>query len=272
MTFVGVGVALVVINTELGLCTLTVVDAAGDRHRRVPPEGRRLYDLSRERIAIVNADFQESLSGVREAQAFVHEDADHDARSTGSAATTSSRGSPPSAWWRSYFPFVQFLSGGRRRHRARRRRAAGRAGSADLRRADRLHPLHRPVLLADPAALAGVRLLAADPGVGRADRRADAARDADARPGRRPSSPGRLRGELVARRRPLLLSGRRRSAGRPFAERRASGGARPTPACCSRSDADWRKPPEALRGIDLRGRRPGRPSRWSARPAPASRR
>ena len=33
----------------------------------------RLYDLSRERIAIVNADFQESLSGVRESQAFVHE-------------------------------------------------------------------------------------------------------------------------------------------------------------------------------------------------------
>ena len=35
----------------------------------------RLYDLSRERIAVVNADFQESLSGVRESQAFVHEDA-----------------------------------------------------------------------------------------------------------------------------------------------------------------------------------------------------
>ena len=45
--------------------------------RSVPAPGRRLYDLSRERIAAVNADFQESLSGVRESQAFVHEDADH---------------------------------------------------------------------------------------------------------------------------------------------------------------------------------------------------
>jgi ATP-binding cassette subfamily B protein len=32
-----------------------------------------LYTQARERIAIVNADFQESLSGVRESQAFVHE-------------------------------------------------------------------------------------------------------------------------------------------------------------------------------------------------------
>ena len=78
-----------------------------------------------------------------------------------------------------YFPFVQFLAGGRRRDRARRRRRAGRVRTPDLRRADRLHPLHRPVLLADPAAVAGLRLLAADAGLGRPDRRADAARDAD---------------------------------------------------------------------------------------------
>ena len=36
---------------------------------------RRLYDESRERIAIVNARLQESLSGVRESQAFGHEGA-----------------------------------------------------------------------------------------------------------------------------------------------------------------------------------------------------
>ncbi|MGH9170521.1 MAG: ABC transporter ATP-binding protein [Acidimicrobiales bacterium] len=73
VTFVGVGVALVLINPELGLCTLTVVvplAAATVVFRR---KAARLYDLSRERIAIVNADFQESLSGVRESQAFVHE-------------------------------------------------------------------------------------------------------------------------------------------------------------------------------------------------------
>jgi ATP-binding cassette subfamily B protein len=74
VTFAGVGVALVVLNTELGLLTLTlavpmaVVTALFRRRAAV------LYDLSRERIAVLNADFQESLSGVREAQAFTHED------------------------------------------------------------------------------------------------------------------------------------------------------------------------------------------------------
>ncbi len=73
VTFVGVGIALVVINAELGLLTLSlavpmaVVTVLFRRRASV------LYDLSRERVAILNADFQESLSGVREAQAFAHE-------------------------------------------------------------------------------------------------------------------------------------------------------------------------------------------------------
>jgi ATP-binding cassette subfamily B protein len=73
VTFVGVGVALVLINAELGLCTLAVVVPLAVGTVIFRRKAARLYDLSRERIAIVNADFQESLSGVREAQAFVHE-------------------------------------------------------------------------------------------------------------------------------------------------------------------------------------------------------
>ena len=73
VTFVGVGVALVVINPELGLCTLTVIVPLSVATVMFRRRAARLYDLSRERIGIVNADFQESLSGVREAQAFVHE-------------------------------------------------------------------------------------------------------------------------------------------------------------------------------------------------------
>jgi ATP-binding cassette subfamily B protein len=72
VTFVGVGVALVTFDGALGLLTLSVVlplVAATVLFRR---RAARLYDLSRERIAVVNADFQESLSGVRESQAFVH--------------------------------------------------------------------------------------------------------------------------------------------------------------------------------------------------------
>jgi ATP-binding cassette subfamily B protein len=69
----------------------------------------RLYDLSRERIAVVNADFQESLSGVRESQAFVHE-----------AATSTRFHALGESYLESrvaaqrlvalYFPFVQFLA------------------------------------------------------------------------------------------------------------------------------------------------------------------
>jgi ATP-binding cassette subfamily B protein len=111
VTFAGVGVAIVLINPELGLATLTVVVplAIGTIiFRRV---AARLYDLARERIAIVNADFQESLSGVRESQAFTHE------------PLTSKRfhrlgGDYLSARVAAqrlvaiYFPFVQFLSAG----------------------------------------------------------------------------------------------------------------------------------------------------------------
>jgi len=73
VTFVGVGVALILVNWQLGLWTLLVViplAAATVLFRR---KAEVLYDEARERIAIVNADFQESLSGVRESQAFVHE-------------------------------------------------------------------------------------------------------------------------------------------------------------------------------------------------------
>ena len=61
VTFVGVGIALVVINPWLGLCTLTVVVPLSIATVLFRRRAARLYDLSRERIGIVNADFQESL-------------------------------------------------------------------------------------------------------------------------------------------------------------------------------------------------------------------
>ncbi len=111
VTFVGVGIALVLFNLELGLLTLTVIvplTAATLVFRR---KSARLYDLSRERIAIVNADFQESLSGVRESQAFAHEDATrrrfHDlGRHYLQSRIAAQR------LVGAYFPFVQFLAAG----------------------------------------------------------------------------------------------------------------------------------------------------------------
>ncbi len=73
VTFVGVGVALVVINPELGLLTLTLAIPVAVVTVLFRRRAAVLYEQSRERIAALNADFQESLSGVREAQAFVHE-------------------------------------------------------------------------------------------------------------------------------------------------------------------------------------------------------
>jgi ATP-binding cassette subfamily B protein len=109
VTFVGVGAALVIFDTELGLCALSVVVPLAIATLVFRRKAARLYDVSRERIAIVNADFQESLSGVRESQAFAHE-----------AATIRRFHTLGNDYFESrvaaqrlvatYFPFVQFLS------------------------------------------------------------------------------------------------------------------------------------------------------------------
>jgi len=109
VTFVGVGVTLIAVNAELGLLTLTVVVPLAIATAWFRHYSARLYDIARDRIAIVNADFQESLSGVRESQAFVHE-----------AATIEHFHRLGMRYLRArvaaqrlvatYFPFVQFLS------------------------------------------------------------------------------------------------------------------------------------------------------------------
>ncbi|RNI20415.1 ABC transporter ATP-binding protein [Flexivirga caeni] len=109
VTFVGVGVALVLVNLELGLWTLTVAAPLAVATYFFRRRAAVLYSQARERIAVVNADFQESLSGVKEAQAFVHEAAtvEHfhglgrrylDSRVAAQRLVAT------------YFPFVQFLS------------------------------------------------------------------------------------------------------------------------------------------------------------------
>jgi ATP-binding cassette subfamily B protein len=109
VTFVGVGVALVVINPKLGLSTLTVVVPLSLATVVFRHKAARLYSLSRERIGIVNADFQESLSGVREAQAFVHE-AHTRARFRKLGYEYLESRVAAQRLVATYFPFVQFLS------------------------------------------------------------------------------------------------------------------------------------------------------------------
>ncbi|WP_326834464.1 ABC transporter ATP-binding protein [Amycolatopsis rhabdoformis] len=111
VTFAGVGVTLVVVNPLLGLCTLTVVVPLAIGTVIFRRRAAKLYDVARERVAIVNADFQESLSGVRESQAFAHEDETiRRFRRLGRDYLDSRYSAQRLA--ATYFPFVQFLSAG----------------------------------------------------------------------------------------------------------------------------------------------------------------
>jgi ATP-binding cassette subfamily B protein len=108
-TFFGVGIALLIMNLELGLATLTVVIPLALATVAFRRRSAALYDQARDRIAIVNADFQESLSGVREAQAAVHEgETRRRFRRLGADYLESRVGAQRLV--SIYFPFVQFLS------------------------------------------------------------------------------------------------------------------------------------------------------------------
>jgi ATP-binding cassette subfamily B protein len=109
VTFAGVGIALLLMDLELALWTLTVIVPlafATVFFRRVT---NRLYDVVRESLAVVNADFQESLSGIREAQAFVHEQLSVQ-RFHGLGRRYYDGRAQAQRTIATYFPFVLFLS------------------------------------------------------------------------------------------------------------------------------------------------------------------
>ncbi len=109
VTFVGVAVVLLLVNLELALWTLTVVIPLAIATLIFRRLSARRYDEARERIAIVNADFQESLSGVREAQAFTHEaQTSAQFHRLGQDYVDSRVGAQRIV--ATYFPFVLFLS------------------------------------------------------------------------------------------------------------------------------------------------------------------
>ena len=109
-TFFGVGVALLLLNLRARPLHARRGRPAGDSRRWSSAAARgALYDLARERIAIVNADFQESLSGVRESQAFTHEaETERRFRELGDDYLEARVGAQRLV--STYFPFVQFLS------------------------------------------------------------------------------------------------------------------------------------------------------------------
>jgi ATP-binding cassette, subfamily B, bacterial len=74
VTFVGVGVALAFMDPKLGLITASILPPLVIATIWFRSASTRAYGIARDRIAAVNANLQEGLSGVRVSQAFVRED------------------------------------------------------------------------------------------------------------------------------------------------------------------------------------------------------
>ncbi|MFE4370534.1 ABC transporter ATP-binding protein [Streptomyces sp. NPDC056835] len=109
VTFFGILAVLVVIDVELALvvfATLPVLIVGTYFFRR---KSVQAYELARERISVVNADLQESVSGLRIVQAFRREKDGGERFAARSAHYRSAR--VRGQWLISvYFPFVQLLS------------------------------------------------------------------------------------------------------------------------------------------------------------------
>ncbi len=109
VTFFGIMVALLVIDVQLALvvfATLPPLIVATYFFRRASVKA---YELARERISTVNADLQESVSGLRIVQAFRRE---HDGRRAFAERSDGYRRARIHGQWliSVYFPFVQLLS------------------------------------------------------------------------------------------------------------------------------------------------------------------
>ncbi|MGR4850047.1 ABC transporter ATP-binding protein [Streptomyces sp. LARHCF252] len=109
VTFFGIMIALLVIDVELALvvfATLPPLIIATFFFRRASVKA---YELARERVSAVNADLQESVSGLRIVQAFRRE---RDGGRRFAGRSDSYRQARIRGQWliSIYFPFVQFLS------------------------------------------------------------------------------------------------------------------------------------------------------------------
>ncbi|MFI5754573.1 ABC transporter ATP-binding protein [Streptomyces sp. NPDC051569] len=109
VTFFGILVVLVVIDVQLALvvfATLPVLIIGTYFFRR---KSVQAYELARERVSVVNADLQESVSGLRIVQAFRRE---KDGAARFAARSDHYRAARVRGQWliSVYFPFVQLLS------------------------------------------------------------------------------------------------------------------------------------------------------------------
>lgn len=110
LTCIGVGVALLLMDWRLALIALLVVPPLALATALFRRLSSAAYDDARDKVAVVNADFQESLTDVRVAQAYVREDQNtaRFARRSRDYLGARMRAQQLVAL---YFPFVEFLSG-----------------------------------------------------------------------------------------------------------------------------------------------------------------
>ncbi len=109
LTFVGVLAALLIINLRLGLAVLCIFPVLVVATLVFRSKSATAYAESRERVAMVNADFAENLAGLRVTQAFRREQVNRDRFGGLSERFRVSR-LRAQRYIAIYFPFVQTLS------------------------------------------------------------------------------------------------------------------------------------------------------------------
>jgi ATP-binding cassette, subfamily B, bacterial len=109
VTFLGVGIALAVMNPRLALVTATILPPLAIATIWFRSASSKAYETARERIAAVNANLQEGLSGVRVSQAFVREERNQEQFEEVAGGYRDAR-VRAQRLVATYFPFVDFLS------------------------------------------------------------------------------------------------------------------------------------------------------------------
>ncbi len=109
LTFIGVLVALLLINFKLGLILFTIIPVLVAATLVFRAKSSKAYGEAREKVGIVNADLQENVAGLRTAQAYRREEHNQDHFATLSYSYRNSR-LRAQRYIALYFPFVQLLS------------------------------------------------------------------------------------------------------------------------------------------------------------------
>jgi ATP-binding cassette subfamily B protein len=109
LTFGGVAVILLITNLRLSLAAIVIVPPLIFATIWFRNGSQRAYERARDRIAAVNANLQESLSGVRVSQAFVREERNQEGFRVVAGEYLDAR-MDAQRLVAIYFPFVEFLS------------------------------------------------------------------------------------------------------------------------------------------------------------------